>query len=362
MVGVRRALLCVVVAAQVTLGCREPTTAARVTREVRDVIDVQPVISVADASMADAAAATESHVRAGDRVATGWIAEAEREPVPEALRRADALDRRECAPLPSPKLPIVAPELAADVLRYRAIARRTIACHNGVFRFPHRPSRRCDAWFGELARGGPAAMHALGIELTQMKARADEDALPCGSNFIGTAAHRAALVLAGYGDAQAMPYLLRYLAIQTPRALFAGYDGYAVQLAFDGVRRLARRDIGPVWIDPLEDPSAHWTEVVRRWGHWYLAHRAEPVSRWQSEGIATTRALLDAPSVAVRYAAYETLSDLESERAALRAVRADACAADARGVEDREDEPGDEVAMNRYLCGATGSPTSSFDP
>lgn len=353
-----------VVAAHVTVGCREPTTAARVTREVRDVIDVQPVISTADASMADAAtaAATEAHVRAGDRVPTGWIAEAEREPVPEALRRADAPDRQQCAPLPSPKLPIVAPELAAEVVRYRAIARRTIACHNGVFRFPHRPSRRCDAWFGELARGGPAAMHALGIELTQMKVQPDAELPLCGSNFIGTAAHRAALVLAGFGDPQAMPYLLRYLAIQTPRALFEGYDGYAVQLAFDGVRRLARRDIGPVWIDPLEDPSAHWTEVVRRWGHWYLAHRAEPVSRWQSEGIVATRALLDAPSVAVRYAAYETLSDLDSERAALRAVRADACAADARGVENDEDEPGDEAVMNRYLCGATGSPTSSFDP
>lgn len=216
-------------------------------------------------------------------------------------------------------------------------------------------------------------MHALGIELTQLKVDPNAPSLPCGSNFIGTAAHRAALTLAGFGDASAMPYLLRYLAVQTPLALFEGYDGYAVQLVFDGVRRLARRDIGPVWHDRIESLLDHWTEVVRRWGHWYLAHRSATAASWPSEGVALTRPLLDAPSVSVRYAAYETLRDLESERALLRATREAACAArarDAGGValesgDDNGDENGsereDEQMMLFYLCGR-GSPTGSSSP
>ncbi len=318
----------------------------------------------ADGSIVDSSsiAAPEPFVSASDRVAAGWIPESEREPIPEPVRSSDPLATERCAPLSSPRLPMVPPELASEVARYRAIARRTTDCHDGVFRIAHRPSRRCTAWFAELARGGPAAMHALGLEMTQFAQLELEPGSrtrsPCGTNFKGTAANRAALTLASYGDTQAMPYLLRYLAMQIPQNLFLGYDGYAVKHAFDGVRRLARRDIGPIWKDSLEDEKEHWTEVVRRWGQWYLAHRTQSGATWQSEGVAITRPLLRAESATLRFAAFETLQDLPSEQLATRAARSEACVERQRneGRRNLSNAEQDQQVMLLYLCGRS-SPT-----
>jgi hypothetical protein len=366
--------IAVVLATMACSACRQPTAAVLRSAPVldasmRDAADeerpsldaAEPDVSLVagddeneqvDESEVDDTLITDEPVTVAppERFDRGWIADAEREPLGVDPAAIEPESRARCTPLPSPRRPAVPAALAADVARLRPLARRTADCHDGRFRIAHRPDPRCRAWFAQLAAGGPAAMHALGIELSTQRPLpgADVDA-SCGSFFMGTAALRAAETLASFMDPQAMPYLLRFLAIQIPMDLYEGYDGAAVEMGFEGVRRLAMRELGPPWREQAMVPLEHWTEVLRRWGHWYVRHRAERAQQWRDEGVALSRTRLYARNLGVRYGAAQTLEMVSAERARVAAVRASACR-EQRALELAPDGDFDRGMMLTLIC------------
>lgn len=256
------------------------------------------------------------------RIPRGWIAESEREPNVEQ-RFANEADREQCTPLPSPRLPVVAPDLRDAVERLRPQARQLLRCFNGAYRVSHRPDPRCDAWTSALIAAGPAAAHATGIELTTLKAM--RGGALCGSPFEGAAANRAAYVIARTGGVEAMPYLLRFAAINVP--IRGRYEmDRTLSLVFESVYRVALRSLGP----PREgvyasETESYQSERVRRWGHWFVLHRAEPRAQWQESMLAIQRRRSTASDVRTRLVAAQILEQFESERALVGASIERAC-------------------------------------
>ncbi|MFO0561754.1 MAG: hypothetical protein U0269_27325 [Polyangiales bacterium] len=282
------------------------------------------------ASPADGASAASAMTFA---IASGWIAESEREPN-APLEGVDAETRAQCTPVPSPRLPPVPAELAAQVERLRPLVRELRRCDNGGLRAPHSPDPRCDRWTDELVAQGRPAAWAAALELTEQPV-VRRGNYRCGSNYGGAAAHRAAYVVAQHGELRLLPYLLRAIAIATPMYAQA-MSGESVEFLWENVYRLALRSLGPATTNLYTEPdTALWRERLRRWGRWSLVFSQRDRDEWREAALAAQRPRLNAADERSSLIAAMILDQFESERPRVTAAIERACRRD----REASDEP-----------------------
>ncbi|MFO0558969.1 MAG: hypothetical protein U0269_13200 [Polyangiales bacterium] len=175
-----------------------------------------------------------------------------------------------------------------------------------------RPDARCDPWTSELIASGVAAAHATGIELTTLNA--PRRGMRCGSPFEGSAADRAAYVIARTGELRSMAYLLRYLAMQIP--IRGGYpDDRSISLVFESVYRMALRSLGPPRDSTDEAGLAEYQrERLRRWGQWLVLHGDERREQWREPMLAAQRRRILVNDIYSRLTAAQMLEPFEAER------------------------------------------------
>lgn len=227
-------------------------------------------------------------------------------------------------------LPVVPAEIASDVQRYRAIVRRTARCYHSFFRVRMRAPAQCEQWFRALDQGGPAAMHAIGVELTT----AEPGEYSCRTPYISAALSRLARSIARWDDPAAALYLMR--AVSFAVAYGPEYSDDAEWKAYEGLLHLAGGDVQSR-VPPIADrypgvaterearadgePGADvWPVVLNSWARYYLAHRSEPPSQWRARNLPATRRALSIDGGYPAFVAAMVLWERPDDRPAVRAL------------------------------------------
>jgi hypothetical protein len=332
----------------VALGCRNEPPRPRVRAE-------RPDAAVAHAP--DASAAPDVAVALAPAPAPAPIptpaAEpgAARDPRLEDDPNADTPDEfANVRPVSSVPMPTVPAALEADVARLRVLVARTMRCWEHSDRVTHTPEPECPARYAELARGGPAAMHAIGQyafhdlrhsllraerALTQTAATNHLGERSQGAGTIINTAPQLSEVFGGFEAKEVVPYVLMAMAPPIRRAYGDwGYAG-AIHTWMDVLPRVTGNDLTPFpeWQRTEIDSDrlmrflgdAHDT-----WSRWYRAHQDESLAQWRAQGLAHARAELVGRNVAQRVAAILRLGaetaaadDQEAARRSLAALLAE---------------------------------------
>jgi hypothetical protein len=199
---------------------------------------------------------------------------------------------RELGVAPTPRLPIVPAALASEIARYRTIVQRTPRCHLEYTRLPPRNPPECARWFRSLDEGGLPAVHAIGLELTDIADEAQQQ-VRYGSGSVGG---RLARSLARSQLSVAMPYLLRAAALSFVSDSI-GEPGEPPFSKYEGVLALAGGDVqrspvstGLMQLGPQHDQLPRDTRrIFLDWSRWYAAHQHESPAQWQAQNLPRTR-------------------------------------------------------------------------
>ncbi len=221
-----------------------------------------------------------------------------------------------------PELPEVPAELRASVEALRVTVERTEECYSAEGRMEHTPDPACPQWYARLARGGPAAVFAIGA-LFRPGAHGPNDPLMeamRSSEATEERGPRLVQIMARTGRPEVVPFFVSYLVrtATVPTAYVSAVD--AAMLA--ALRRLTGNDPAPT--APWEDDQAHLNaplarrDLVQRWARWYHDHQGMTVAQWRAEGAARAARDLFSDDLLERYSAITRLAGDPTQRVAVR--------------------------------------------
>jgi len=223
-------------------------------------------------------------------------------------------------PPPLPEVPVA---LQPAVAALASTVTNTEECYtlHGE-RMEHTADRRCPQWYARLARGGPAAVYAIGEVFRPTPPDPGEPALePIRGGMAGEARGvRLVRLMARTGSPEAVPFLLSYF-VRTATLP----DHYASSLdtaVIEGLRSLTGDDPAPTapWQTPTSAPEATDLRrtVAQQWLRWFRSHQDMTVAQWRAEGAARASRDLFSDDIVARYSAIERLAADPTQRVATR--------------------------------------------
>lgn len=332
----RRALAVSLLAAGLFACRRTPTVAPEPPRPQRDasvlVADAADVADARDAGALDARAdVLESPLMALPEVQR----DARREPAEELYCVNDRGSPGRVA------LPVVPPELRADVARYRLVVAQAMRCFS-AYRVEHVGPQDCRAAVTLLRRGGLAAMHAIGQfmydeerhQLTLQEREATRVAIRYGgmrevrrvsASYID-AAETLVPVFGGFDAAEVVPYTLAALS-HYARCHNGEWSAEGYVRWIEPLGRVTGWDLTPLppWQQgtlDLDQSDSFASAAYVNWVRWYQAHKNETLEQWRAQGLERARRALSGRDIATRVAAIMRLSSASASAEDREAARA----------------------------------------
>lgn len=318
----RRALIATVFAAGLLACRRTPTVAPEPPRAQRDAsVQVADVVSATDASDGGPLDARAD----GDELPVMALPEvqpdARREPSQELLCVNDRGSPGRVA------LPVVPPELRAEVARYRLVVAQAMRCFE-AYRVEHVGPQDCRAAATLLRRGGLAAMHAIGQfvydEERHQLTTQEREAMRVSIRYGGMReVHRASAsyidaaetlvpVFGSFDAAEVIPYTLAALS-HYARCRNSEWSAEGYVRWIEPLGRVSGWDLTPLppWQQgtlDLEQSDSFASAAYVNWVRWYQAHKNETLEQWRASGLERARRSLTGRDLATRVAAILRLS------------------------------------------------------